>query len=56
MNPHWKFAKTKLYLLKLPNNSLVDAQACSAELTEFERVTEDQAKSFINSCRLKTCI
>ena len=23
-------------------NSLVDAQACSAELTEFERMTEDQ--------------
>ena len=37
-------------------NSLVDAQACSAELTEFERMTEDQVKSLINSCRLKTCI
>ena len=36
--------------------SLVDAQACSAELTEFERMTEDQVKSLINSCRLKTCI
>ena len=37
-------------------NSLVDAQACSAELTEFERMTEDQVKRLINSCRLKTCI
>ena len=37
-------------------NSLVDAQACSAELNEFERMTEDQVKSLINSCRLKTCI
>ena len=37
-------------------NSLLDAQACSAELTEFERMTEDQVKSLINSCRLKTCI
>ena len=37
-------------------NSLVDAQARSAELTEFERMTEDQVKSLINSCRLKTCI
>ena len=37
-------------------NFLVDAQACSAELTEFERMTEDQVKSLINSCRLKTCI
>ena len=30
-------------------NSLVDAQSCSAELTEFERVAEDQVKSLINS-------
>ena len=37
-------------------NSLVDAQACSAVLTEFERMTEAQVKSLINSCRLKTCI
>ena len=37
-------------------NSLVDAQACSAELNEFERMTEDQVKGLINSCRLKTCI
>ena len=37
-------------------NSLLDAQTCSAELTEFERMTEDQVKSLINSCRLKTCI
>ena len=37
-------------------NSLVDAQACSAELTEFERMTEDQVKRLINSFRLKTCI
>ena len=37
-------------------NSLVDVQVCSAELTEFERMTEDQVKSLINSCRLKTCI
>ena len=37
-------------------NSLVDARACSAELTEFERMAEDQVKSLINSCRLKTCI
>ena len=28
----------------------MDAQACSAELTEFERMTEDQVKSLINSC------
>lgn len=35
-------------------NSLVDAQACSAELTEFEHMAEDQVKSLINSCRLKT--
>ena len=26
-------------------NSLLDAQTCSAELTEFERMTEDQVKS-----------
>ena len=37
-------------------NSLVDAQACSAELNELERMTEDQVKSLINSCLLKTCI
>ena len=37
-------------------NYLVDAQACSAELTEFERKTEDQVKSLINPCLLKTCI
>lgn len=37
-------------------NSLVDAQVCSAKLTVFERMTEDQVKSLINSCRLKTCI
>ena len=34
----------------------MDAQACSAELTEFERKTEDRVKSLINSCRLKNCI
>lgn len=37
-------------------NALVDAQAYSAELTEFEHVTEDQVKSLITSCRLKTNI
>ena len=36
-------------------NSLVDVQACSAKVTEFERMTEDQVKSLVNSCRLKTC-
>ena len=37
-------------------NSVVDAQACSAELTEFEHMTEDQVKRLINSCCLKTRI
>ena len=36
-------------------NSLGDAQACSAKLSEFERMTEDQVKSLVNSSRLKTC-
>ena len=36
-------------------NSLGDAQACSAKLTEFERITEDQVKSLANSSGLKTC-
>ena len=37
-------------------NSFLDAQVCSAELTELKRMTEDRVKSLINSCRLKTCI
>ena len=36
-------------------NSLGDAQACSAKLIEFERMTEDQVKSLANSSVLKTC-
>ena len=44
------------YRYTLVVNSLLDAQACSAELTEFERMTEGQVKSLINSCRQKTCI
>ena len=36
-------------------NSLGGAQACSAKLSEFERMTEDQVKSLVNSSRLKTC-
>ena len=34
----------------------MDAQVCSAELTEFKRMTEDRVRSLINPCRLKTCI
>ena len=36
-------------------NPLGDAQACSAKLTEFEYMTEDQVKSLANSSCLKTC-
>ena len=36
-------------------NSLGGAQACSAKLSEFERMTEDHVKSLVNSSRLKTC-
>lgn len=36
-------------------NSLGDAQACSAKLTEFECMTEHQVKSLANSSVLKTC-
>ena len=36
-------------------NSLGDAQACSAKLSEFERMTEYQVKSLVNSSCLKTC-
>ena len=39
-----------------PNNNVVDAQACSAELTELESMTEDPVKSLINSWVPKTCI
>ena len=35
-------------------NSLGDAQVCSAKLTEFECMTEDQVKSLANSSCLKT--
>jgi len=34
-------------VIKIPNNNVVDAQACSAELTELESMTEDQVKSLI---------
>jgi len=36
-------------------NSLGDTEACSAKLTKFECMTEDQVKSLVNSSRLKTC-
>lgn len=36
-------------------NSLKDAQTCSGKLTEFERMTEDQVKSLVDSPCLKTC-
>ena len=48
--------ESKLYVIKIPNNNVVDAQACIAELTELESMTEDQVKSLINSCLPKTCI
>ena len=48
--------ESKLYMIKIPNNNVVDAQACSAELTELESMTEDEVKSLINSCLHKTCI
>ena len=36
-------------------NSLGDAQACSAKLTELGCMTEDQLKSLANSSCCKTC-
>ena len=38
--------ESKLYMIKIPNNNVVDAQACSAELTELESMTEDQEEEF----------
>ena len=32
--------ESKLYMIKIPNNNVMDAQACSAELTELESMTE----------------